>query len=123
MKRTIAKAAIALSGAALAAAATLATAGPANAAWSDCPDGGLCAYLGDDGAGTPGVVYGDNKDLLQYYKFDNADSIYNNGNSCNVRIYNGRNYTGSSFVLDNGWMAPNLSSTYKDDVSSNNWCV
>ncbi|MFD8734517.1 peptidase inhibitor family I36 protein [Streptomyces sp. NPDC059618] len=123
MKRILAKAGIALGSVALATTGALVTAGPANAAWS-CPSGGLCAYLGVNGAGTPGVVYGDNSNLLQYNKFDNAESLFNNGNNCNVRLYSGTGYTGSSYVLDRGYLNGSLANTvWWHNVAANNWCV
>jgi hypothetical protein len=104
-----------------------ATATPANAAWTDCSSGSLCAYLGDSGAGDPGQVSGNNSNLLQYSKFDNAESVYNNGNDCNVRVWNGTNYSGSYFTLERGYVISNLD-TYRngifaDDLASNRWCV
>ncbi|MDR6975058.1 hypothetical protein J2X68_001742 [Streptomyces sp. 3330] len=124
MKRILAKAGIVLGSVALATTGALITAAPANAALSDCPSGGLCAYLGVNGSGDPGVVYGDNTNLLQYNKFNNAESLYNNGNSCNVRIYSGTGYTGSSYVLSRGYYNGSLANTvYWHNVASNNWCV
>lgn len=124
MHRILARAGVTLAGVTLAAAGALATAGPANAAYSDCPSGALCAYLGINGSGDPGTVYGDNNNLLQYNKFNNAESLANNGNNCNVRIYSGLNKTGSSFVLNIGYAAPDLSGTvYWKNVASNDWCV
>ncbi|MET7850516.1 peptidase inhibitor family I36 protein [Streptomyces avermitilis] len=124
MHRILVRSGIALGGAALAAVGALATAGPADAAWSDCPAGSLCAYLGTDGSGDPGTVSGDNNNLLQYNKFNNAESLYNHGNSCNVRIFSGLNKTGSSYVLDRGYTNPTLAGTvYWHNVASNDWCV
>ncbi|GAA5212810.1 MULTISPECIES: peptidase inhibitor family I36 protein [Streptomyces] len=120
------KIAAVLGAAALAGLGIAATATPASAAWTDCSSGALCAYLGDNGSGDPGEVFGDNTNLLQYNKFNNAESVYNNGNSCNVRIYNGTNYSGSSFVLLRGYVIGNLdayrSGIFADDLASNNWC-
>ncbi|MFF4243597.1 peptidase inhibitor family I36 protein [Streptomyces sp. NPDC001822] len=104
------------------AATALVTATPANAAYSDCPAGALCAYLGTDGAGDPGTVYGDNTNLLQYNKFNNAESLYNNGNNCDVRVYSGLNYTGSVATAYRGWTYSPLYSPWKDNVASNRWC-
>ncbi|WP_338898053.1 peptidase inhibitor family I36 protein [Streptomyces sp. TG1A-60] len=124
MHRMLVRSGIALGGLALAAVGTLATAAPANAAWSDCPSGALCAYLGTYGAGDPGTVYGDNNNLLQYNKFNNAESLYNNGNNCNVRIFSGLNKTGSSYVLNRGRTNPTLANTvWWHNVASNDWCV
>ncbi|WP_369197822.1 peptidase inhibitor family I36 protein [Streptomyces djakartensis] len=121
MKLMVSKAGVLLGAAALA-ATTLMTAGPANAAWSDCPSGALCAYLGTGGAGDPGTVYGDNTNLLQYNKFNNAESLYNNGNNCDVRVYSGLNYTGSVATAQRGWTYSPLYSPWKDNVASNRWC-
>lgn len=97
---------------------------PASAGWSDCPAGALCAYLAPNGAGTPGKVFGDNANLLQYTKFDNAESLYNNGNNCNVEIYSGLNWSGYHFNLARGWAAPDLGGTvWYHNVASNDWCV
>ncbi len=116
--------AAALAAIALAAAGTVATAGTSHASWSECPAGALCAYLGTNGSGAPGKVYNDNSNLLQYNKFNNAESLYNNGNSCNVRIFSGTGYTGSNYVLSRGWTNPTLSGTvYWHNVASNDWCV
>jgi hypothetical protein len=109
---------------ALAATGAVVTAAPASASYSDCPSGGLCGYLGVNGSGTPGVVYGDNSNLLQYNKFNNAESLFNNGNSCNVRIYSGTGYTGYSYVLSRGYFNGSLANTvYWHNVAANNWCV
>lgn len=119
------KLAAVLGTAALAGLGIAATATPASAAWSDCDSGALCAYLSDSGGGTPGQVFGDNSNLLQYNKFDNAESLKNNGNSCDVRIYDQTGYTGNSFILHRGNVVSNLDTFYNgdyaDDVSSNRW--
>ncbi|WP_327317357.1 peptidase inhibitor family I36 protein [Streptomyces sp. NBC_01235] len=119
------KIAAAVGAAALAGLGIAATATPASAAWSDCSSGALCAYLGDSGAGDPGEVFGDNTNLEQYNKFNNAESVYNNGNSCDVRIYDEQNYGGNSFVLHRGNAVYNLDTwydgTYADDLASNRW--
>ncbi|MFC8424801.1 peptidase inhibitor family I36 protein [Streptomyces sp. NPDC057236] len=119
------KIAAVLGTAALAGLGIAVTATPASAAWTDCSSGALCAYLGDNGAGDPGEVFGDNTNLLQYNKFNNAESVYNNGNDCDVRIYNGTGYTGSSFLLLRGYVISNLDSyrsgIFADDLASNRW--
>ncbi|MEU1871849.1 hypothetical protein RKD37_003911 [Streptomyces ambofaciens] len=119
------KLAAVLGAAALAGLGIAATATPASAAWSDCDSGALCAYLSDNGGGTPGQVFGDNSNLLQYNKFNNAESVYNNGNSCDVRIYNATGYTGSYWVLERGLAVYNLDTfrdgIFADDLASNRW--
>ncbi|MDO0935737.1 peptidase inhibitor family I36 protein [Streptomyces sp. DG2A-72] len=111
--------------AALAGLGIAATATPANAAWSDCSSGALCAYLSDNGGGDPGEVFGDNTNLLQFNKFDNAESVYNNGNSCDVRIYDQTGYSGNSFILHRARVVSNLDTwmngNFADDVASNRW--
>ncbi|MEH0417983.1 peptidase inhibitor family I36 protein [Streptomyces sp. B21-083] len=124
MKRILVKAGIALGSVALAATGAFVTASPANASWSECPAGSLCAYLAPNGSGAPGKVSDDNSNLLQYNKFDNAESLYNHGNNCNVRIFSGLGYTGSSYVLDRGMTNPTLANTvWWHNVASNDWCV
>lgn len=119
------KLAAAFGAAALAGLGIAATATPASAAWSDCSSGALCAYLGDNGSGDPGEVFGDNTNLEQYNKFNNAESVYNNGNSCDVRIYDERNYTGDYWVLERSHYVSNLDTWYNgdfaDDIASNKW--
>jgi hypothetical protein len=123
MKRIMAKAGIVLGSVALATTGAVITAAPANAAWS-CPSGALCAYTSPNGVGAYGDVYDDNRDLLRFSKFDNAESLYNNGNNCNVRIHSGRGYTGSSYVLPRGIASTTLANTvWWHNVASNNWCV
>ncbi|MEU3900439.1 peptidase inhibitor family I36 protein [Streptomyces sp. NPDC045251] len=119
------KIAAALGAATLAGLGIFATATPASAAWSDCDSGALCAYLSDNGGGTPGQVFGTNSNLLQYNKFDNAESLYNNGNSCDAHIFDETNFNGNNFILGRGWAIGNLDGvyggTYADDVASNKW--
>jgi hypothetical protein len=95
--------------------------------WSDCPAGALCAYLSPNGDGTPGKVYNDNSNLLQYDKFNNAQSVYNNGNNCNVAIFSGTNWDGARYVLNRGYAIYNLNEPgwepWLRNVASNDWCV
>ncbi|MDG9703100.1 peptidase inhibitor family I36 protein [Streptomyces sp. DH37] len=102
IKAARSKVALAAGAAVLAGLGVGATAAPAQAAWSDCSSGALCAYLSTNGGGDPGEVFGNNNDLRQYNKFNNARSVYNNGNQCDVRIYTLLNRQGSSVVLHRG---------------------
>ncbi|MFJ7070850.1 peptidase inhibitor family I36 protein [Streptomyces sp. NPDC101115] len=113
----------------IASAAVLAAAGlgvglsvtPASA--SPCPSGALCAYLYTDYTGDPGTVYGNNTNLLQYNKFDNAVSVSNSGTQCSVRVYSGTGYTGSSMNIPRGYGLGDLSGTpYYKNIASNYWC-
>ncbi|MDV5145579.1 peptidase inhibitor family I36 protein [Streptomyces sp. SBC-4] len=97
------------------------TASPAAAA--ACPSGALCAYLSANYAGDPGTVYGNNSNLLQYNKFNNAVSVSNSGNDCSVRIYSGTGRTGSSVNIPRGYGIGNLSGTaFYKNIASNHWC-
>jgi hypothetical protein len=89
----------------------------------------LCAYLRPDGSGDPGTVSGDNRNLLQYNKFNNAESLYNNGNSCDVVVFSGLNYTGFDENITRGTVVRNLYSSSNGyyralyhNVASNDWC-
>ncbi|AQS66718.1 peptidase inhibitor family I36 protein [Streptomyces pactum] len=99
----------------------LAVATPAAA--DPCPAGALCAYLYTDYRGDPGTVYGNNSNLLQYNKFNNAVSVSNSGTQCNVRIYSGLSRTGSSVNIPRGYGIGNLSGTaFYKNIASNHWC-
>jgi hypothetical protein len=105
-------------------AATLTvTSVPASA--DPCPSTKLCAYLSSGYAGVPGVVAGNNTNLLQYTKFDNAASVFNNGTSCGVTIWNGLNHTGTSVYLPRGTGYANLydqNRPFYKNIASNVWC-
>ncbi|WP_433796310.1 peptidase inhibitor family I36 protein [Actinoplanes sp. CA-252034] len=115
------------SAATVTALATGLVAGPAQAAEdiAGCPDGGLCAYTEQWFNGTRGVVYANNTNLLQYYAFNNAQSVFNDGQDCNVRIYSGRSYTGSGVTIprQHYFQAFAPSSPYYNNIASNKWCV
>jgi hypothetical protein len=120
---------VSLGALALTGAALLGTAAPANAAWSDCPAGALCAYLDPNGGRDPGTVYGDNRNLLQYNKFNNAESLYNHGNNCDVVVFSGLNYSGFAENITRGTAVYNLYSDQNGryrplyhNVASNDWC-
>jgi hypothetical protein len=102
-----------------------ATASPAQAALEDCDSGSLCGYIGTHFAGTPGQVEGDNKDLTQYNKFKNANSVYNRGTSCDVRIYVKKDFQGASYLLVRGKHIPDLNTfqngKFKNGIHSNKW--
>ncbi|MEU0302657.1 peptidase inhibitor family I36 protein [Streptomyces sp. NPDC006175] len=98
------------------------TAAPAQASWDDCESGALCAYSQTKGGGTPGQVWGNNYDLFQYSKFDNAKSLYNNGNSCDVALYPNTWFRGGPQGLLRGVKVSDLDDTkFEDGVGSNMW--
>jgi hypothetical protein len=76
------------------------TAGPAAA--ESCPSGATCAYTTTNWASSAGPVTGNNKNLTGYSRWTGAESIYNNGKSCNVYIYSATGYNGSRYPLNKG---------------------
>ncbi|MFB7651601.1 MULTISPECIES: peptidase inhibitor family I36 protein [unclassified Streptomyces] len=115
-------AAITAGGTLVAALGVSLTATPAQASWDDCESGALCAYSKTKGGGTPGQVWGNNSDLRQYDKFDNAKSLYNNGNSCDVTLFTKTWFRGESQGFLRGYVVSDTSTTkFKDGVGSNIW--
>ncbi|MFI0999497.1 peptidase inhibitor family I36 protein [Streptomyces galbus] len=112
------------SGVAIAAAALGLAVGSATTATADtCPSGALCAYLSANYAGDPGTVYGNNDNLLQYTKFNNAVSVSNSGTQCTVTIYSGLSRSGSHMDIPRGYGNGNLSGTpFYKNIASNHWC-
>ncbi|MEV4664073.1 peptidase inhibitor family I36 protein [Micromonospora echinofusca] len=100
---------------------TTLTAAPASA--DPCPSGALCAYTQYDWGGAPGPVYDDNTNLLQYTKFANAASLYNNGKSCNVTVYYNTGYRAPAYNLNRGTGWRRLGSNLYHHVGSNRWCL
>ncbi|WP_168220734.1 peptidase inhibitor family I36 protein [Streptomyces sp. RFCAC02] len=128
LSTTVRARAAGLTGAAVIAAALLGVAAPqAYAAKSDCPAGALCAYQQTNFGGTPGRVYENNTDLTSSPSFSAPKSVYNHGNSCDVTIYTGRNYSGYSMTIDRGdaytLSTDSVFRTY--GIASNRWvnCV
>ncbi|GAA3774788.1 hypothetical protein GCM10022225_73200 [Plantactinospora mayteni] len=95
-------------------------AAPASA--DPCPSGATCAYTSTNWAGAPGPVYGDNRDLSGFAKWRGAESIYNNGTSCNVYVYSGTGYSGVRYPLarGTGWTTLSGSSIWHH-AYSNRW--
>ncbi|WP_030739721.1 peptidase inhibitor family I36 protein [Streptomyces sp. NRRL S-31] len=111
-------------------ALTTVTTGTAEAA--DCPSGALCAYTSTYETGSRGAVYEDNRDLTGFSQFRGAESLWNAGTSCNVRVYSERNYTGHYWTLPRGTGMYSLNDVANNPewgtalyhhVYSDNWCV
>ncbi|MGW0707073.1 peptidase inhibitor family I36 protein [Streptomyces sp. NPDC002643] len=116
------KAAAAVGAVALAGMGVTLGATPAHAAKSDCPSGALCVWTQTSYGGTRGQVFGNNADLTIYYAFNNAKSLYNHGNSCDVTIYTGKNYSGYSMTIDRGdAFSLSENSVFYNNISSNKW--
>lgn len=112
-----------VSGAVLLASVGLgATSGTASAASSDCPEGWFCVWDGRNYTGRMQQVQYDNADLSQYAVFNGRVlSYYNNGNSCDVTIYSGKNYTGSNITAKRGAKDTATSSQSAGAILSNKW--
>ena len=105
--------------------AALVNAAPASA--DPCPAGALCAYTAVNYGGDPGTVYGNNDNLLQYAKFDNAVSVFNNGRQCGVTIWNqtGNPRRGTSVYLPRGTGYGDLlnqNRPFYKNIAANTWC-
>ncbi|MER7196061.1 peptidase inhibitor family I36 protein [Streptomyces flaveolus] len=105
---------------ALAGAGIAVTAPSANA--DACPSGAVCAYAAENWWGTGDKKYGNNENLTDFFNWTNAESIYNNGTSCNVYIYSGTNYGGVRYPLNRGtgWKSIRGSSIWHH-AYSNKW--
>ncbi|MEU9630102.1 peptidase inhibitor family I36 protein [Streptomyces luteogriseus] len=97
-----------------------ATSGTAAAASGDCPEGWLCVWVGENYTGRMQKVQYDNADLSMHTVFANGfRSAFNNGNSCDVQVYGGKNYTKSLGTLKRGQKGSSDEVTIK--VLSNKW--
>ena len=98
--------------------------GSAQAAASCAGPGYLCFY--DYQSQQYGNVAGSNRAWSAFGWNDRADWFYNQGTSCNVRLYRDRDYNENSLpwfkssyiTLDRGQTA-----SWTNEVSSNKWCV
>lgn len=90
-----------------------------------CPAGAFCGYMCINWACDAGPVYNDNTNLLVYPKFRYAESVYNQGNNCNVAMWSGVNFTGTrSANIPRYYGYTNLNgSPWYHSVASNDWCV
>jgi len=97
-----------------------ATSGTASAASSDCPKGWLCVWLGENYTGRMQKVQYDNADLSPYIVFATGfRSIYNNGNSCDVKLYSAKNYVNSLGTVERGQKGSSDDTTLS--ALSNKW--
>ncbi|MFF6874510.1 MULTISPECIES: peptidase inhibitor family I36 protein [unclassified Streptomyces] len=97
-----------------------ATSGTAAAASGDCPKGWFCVWSGENYSGRMQKVQYDNADLSMHTVFANGfRSAFNNGNSCDVQVYGGKNYTNSLGTLKRGQKGSSDEVTLK--VLSNKW--
>ncbi|KUF18771.1 peptidase inhibitor family I36 protein [Streptomyces silvensis] len=128
IKKTVAAA---LSAGVLATGGALIAAAPAQA--SACPSGRLCAYVVEQPSsanaydsrtwtGAPGTVSGSNRNLLEYRKFDNARSLYNNKSGYTAVVYSSPGFGGTPYRLNpgSGWKSIDGSALWQN-VASNQW--
>ncbi|MFG2653436.1 peptidase inhibitor family I36 protein [Streptomyces sp. NPDC048436] len=100
------------------------TAPAAQAAPYHCYAKALCAYAtANYGSGDPQRVYENNDDLTMYgyFYYIQGGSLYNNGQSCNVTVYTGKNRSGSHYQLNKGTGWKSIGSNLPH-ISSNHWC-
>ena len=95
----------------------------ASAAAGSCPSGATCAWTGTNYTGTIGPVYGNNTNDKQYATWAGAESVANNGTSCEDWVFQNENYGGSVLALPIGYGDGNLSGTWAwHHLWSNHWC-
>jgi hypothetical protein len=123
IRTTLRRVSIAIASLAIASTALTSTAHAEDAstkAASDCPKGWLCVWKGDNYTGRMQKVQYDNADLSQYTVFANGSlSGFNNGNSCDVRIYAGKNHTDYITTVRRGDKGTGASAPVK--ILSNKW--
>ncbi|MDQ0715696.1 hypothetical protein QFZ55_005148 [Streptomyces luteogriseus] len=86
---------------------------------SDCPSGWFCVWAGDDYKGQMQKVEGNNADLSRFTVFVHARSGFNNGKSCDVNLYGGKNYTDFLGTMKRGDKGPGPGHEVK--ILSNKW--
>ncbi|MFI7406279.1 peptidase inhibitor family I36 protein [Streptomyces sp. NPDC049541] len=85
---------------------------------SDCPAGWFCVWSGQNYTGHMQKVAGTNADLTQFSVFQDFQSWYNHGNSCDFKWYSATNYGGSSGVIPRGYKTYDSGHHY---IKSNKW--
>ncbi|WP_170323964.1 peptidase inhibitor family I36 protein [Cryptosporangium phraense] len=121
---------------------TSVTAAAPAAAPSGCSAGNLCFWNGTNFSDGPGELSGTNSNWQAFshstctstsgasYKTwnDCASSLYNNGTSCDARVWTDSGYHGSSYTMSRGQRITNLATFYPDagdtfnnSISSNDW--
>lgn len=84
----------------------------------DCPKGWLCVWSGKNYTGRMQKVAGNNKDLSRFTVFaKGSKSGYNHGASCDVKIYQGKNYKNLRSTVPRNYK--NTGATEK--ILSNKW--
>lgn len=104
---TTRKLAAGLGGAALMLGMALVGAAPAHADIAGCPSGSFCLAADPD---FTGAAFGspNSTTSVPANRDDIATSVYNHGNSCNIRFYNISNYGGRYFAMSIGQAIGNL---------------
>ncbi|MGW1295511.1 peptidase inhibitor family I36 protein [Streptomyces sp. NPDC002533] len=93
--------------------------GTASAAASDCKPGWFCVWSDQNYTGRKQQVEGNNADLSPYTVFANGSlSGFNNGRSCDVNIYAGKNYTKFIATVKRGYKS---TGTNRVKILSNKW--
>ncbi|WP_372350813.1 peptidase inhibitor family I36 protein [Streptomyces sp. KL116D] len=86
---------------------------------SDCPPGWFCVWAGENYTAQMQKVEGNNTDLSRYTVFVHARSDFNNGRSCDVNLYGGKNYTNYLGTVKRGGKGAGVGHEIK--ILSNKW--
>lgn len=109
--------------------ATLLVAPPALAAAADCGSGQFCLWTNGNFEGTRQGWTG-NKTSYNSTMSNKATSIYNRGNSCDIRIYADTSYAGHNDLVPRGnqysnlalwWWGGNPFTSWNDQIESHRW--
>jgi hypothetical protein len=111
--------------------------GPVTVLDTSCAPGDLCFWVHADKGGAKGRVSGNNtawgwpQASCANGTWNNcASSIQNNGNNCDVNVYDFAGYSGASLRITRGTYISDLSGywitfpfdSWNDDIQSNRWC-
>ncbi|MBK5224484.1 MAG: peptidase inhibitor family I36 protein [Acidimicrobiia bacterium] len=83
----------------LMAGGVLASASPASAAWTDCPSGRSCLWVGNNYPGLPNGIFV--SDIVLSSSNNQINSIVNNGTTWRSRFFDSSNFTGINISLNN----------------------
>ncbi|KNB51866.1 peptidase inhibitor family I36 protein [Streptomyces caatingaensis] len=85
-----------------------------------CPKGYLCVWGGENFTGRMQKVAKDNPDLTRFGGpfAGTIRSYFNNGKSCDVQVFGGKNYSGASVIYKRGEKAGH---PHPGSIHSNRW--
>lgn len=104
--------------------AEAATPAIAASAPAHCNSGAMCGFTGAYFTGSYGNLQGTNANLV-YFPWTSVDSVYNNGNQCDVTIFSGTGFSGYQTLIQRGYQYGNLQTdnpVYYHHIYSNRFC-